>query len=245
MRFKKTIVFSIIILITFLTYMYFKDNKINYVVLGDSVAAGVNPYGEIGYSYADYFKEYLEDNKKLGRYIKGYATSGYTTSDIITDINTNKKIIENNTEINIREALRESDIVTISIGANDFLKGMSIDNINLNDITDYKNKINVITKDIDELLNLIRKYAKNKIILIGYYNPFPILFTSYEKNIDELFNYQDQKFQEICNNYNIDYISVYNEFKENSEYLPNPFDIHPNLKGYKAISDLIIKEYKK
>ena len=141
MRFKKTIVFSTILLLIFLIWTFFSGSSINYVALGDSVALGVNPYGEVGYSYADYFKDYLEENGKLGMYTKDFAVSGYTTSDIISDINTNKEINVNGKSVNIRECLREADIVTISIGANDFMKGINLSNFNLENGNFYKGKI--------------------------------------------------------------------------------------------------------
>ena len=83
MRFKKTIFLSIVVLVIFLTYLFFNDNRINYVVLGDSVAAGVNPYGGVGYSYSDYIKDYLCDKGKLKEYIKEYAFVEATIDEII------------------------------------------------------------------------------------------------------------------------------------------------------------------
>lgn len=243
MKFKKTIIFSIVILIVFCTWINFHGNNINYVVLGDSVPAGVNPYGEIGYSYADYFKDYLVSNKKDVNYIKGFAVSGYKTSNIINDINLNKELNVNGKDINIRRALRESDIVSISIGANDFIKNIDLNSFNLDNISIYQDKIDSIMVDVDEVLSLIRKYAKKEIYLVGYYNPFPILFSTYNDKLDTLFFYQDDKYIELCKKYNIKYISTYKLFKENPNFLPNPFDIHPNLDGHKAISKLIINEY--
>lgn len=243
MRFKKTIFVSIIVLVTFLIYLFFSDNRINYVVLGDSVAAGVNPYGEVGYSYSDYIKDYLKEKGQLKEYIKDYAVSGYTTKDVLEDLHNNKEIEIDGNKINIRHALREADLVTISIGANDFMKGLTIKNLDLSNSDYYKNKIDSIISDIDTVLTEVSKYAKNDVIVVGYYNPFNILFSSYESSLDEIFNYADLKYSKTCSNHGFKYVSVYSLFKENSDFLPNPFDIHPNLKGYSAIANLIIKEH--
>jgi len=243
LRFKKTIFLSIVVLVIFLTYLFFNDSRINYVVLGDSVAAGVNPYGGVGYSYSDYIKDYLYDKGKLKEYIKEYAVSGYTTRNVLDDLYNNREVDVGGRQINIRHALRESDLVTISIGANDFIKGVSLSNLDLSRSDTYKKKIDEIISEIDLVLREVRKYAKADIIVVGYYNPYNILFNSYENTLDDVFSYADLKYKEACDSYSIKYVSVYSLFKENSSFLPNPFDIHPNLKGYSAIANLIIDNY--
>jgi len=246
LRFKKTIIFSFIILVIFLTYVFFHDTKLNYVVIGDSLAAGQNPYGEkSGYGYADYIRDYLEENGRLKQYVKGFAVSGYTTDDVLADLSTNKKLLQDGHEVNLRQLLRESDIVTVSVGANDFMRGLSIDNLNLNDSKAYIEKIDGIMDNVKKTLVELRKYAKNQIIVIGYYNPFPLLYRSYESALDEIFEYADQEYEGLCALYDVEYVSVYHLFKENSDFLPNPFDIHPNLQGYKAIANSVIDKFLK
>lgn len=240
MRFKKTILFASILLITFLTYFFLADNKIRYVVLGDSLAAGQNPYGVVsGYGYADYLSDYLEENDQLKEYVKDYAVSGYTTSDILEDLKINREVKTDGRRINLRSVLRESDLVSISIGANDFIQAFNFKELKFEDISLYKKKIDLIMADIDRVLNEVRKYAKEEVVVIGYYNPFPFLFSSHEEELDSLFSYLDLSYEQVCSRYNIKYVSVYEEFKNNSVFLPNPFDIHPNIQGYKAICECI------
>lgn len=241
MRFKKTIVFSLIILVTFLTYLFFHDTKIQYVVLGDSLAAGQTPFGEkSGYGYSDYIKDYLEENNRLKSYIKEYAKSGYTTEDILEDLADNKKVYLEGHETNLRKALRESDLVTLSVGANDFMKDIRLDDLDLSNTDLYIQKVDAIMQSFHETLKEIRKYAKNKLVVVGYYNPFPLLFRTSEKEVDTLFRYIDNSFDAVCSLYDADYVSVYQLFKNHWEFLPNPFDIHPNLKGYEGIANLVI-----
>lgn len=242
MKLKKLIIFILIVLFIFFTYFFFKDEKLNYVSLGDSVAAGHNPYGQLGYGYTDYIKDYLESNNKLKDYAN-FAVSGYMTKDVINDIKNNREITIDNRTRNIREVLRESNVVTISIGANDFMSGITLNSLDLNDIDKYLKKIDGVSQDIDETLKIVREYAKQDIIVIGYYNPFPILYKTNTTKIDNLFNYADRKYIEICDKYDINFLSVYDLFKNNSKFLPNPFDIHPNIDGYKAIGNELIKTY--
>ena len=234
MKYKKIIVSLLILLSVLFIYNLCRSKKENYISLGDSVARGINSYGEDGYGYTDYLKDYLKKQSKLNLYVD-FSVSGYKTEDILEDININKKVTINNKEYNIRKSLRESTLVTISIGANDFLQAIDVENLSFNDITIYKNIISNIIPEIEKTLKEVRKYAKNKIIVIGYYNPIPFLFNTNEKEIDALFAYIDDSYHEITKKYDIEYLSMYETFKNNSSYLPNPMNIHPNVQGYEAI----------
>lgn len=227
----KLLILIILLLVVYLIYTFFKTDKLNYIALGDSVAEGMNPYGEIGYSYTDYIADYLKKERKLSSYTKKYTKSGYITENVINDI-------KNNNEL--KKDLRESNLVTISIGANDFLKNISIGEMSVDNIKEIKDKISVVFPNIEETIKEVRKYAKNQMIIVGYYNPIPFLFNTNGNDLDILFAYMDDEYRNIANKYNCDYVSLYMLFKNNSSYLPNPADIHPNLDGYKAISNEVI-----
>ena len=214
--------------------MFFKNDKINYIALGDSLAAGMNPYGEIGYSYTDYLADHLKRNKKLSYYTKEYAQSSYKTIDIIKDININNKL---------KKDLRESDLITLSIGGNDLLERIKINRLDVNNLLILKEDVIKILPKLEECIKEIRKYAKEQIIIIGYYNPMPFLFNTSGSDLDELFAYIDDEYKKIAEKYECKYISIYQLFKNNSNFLPNPADIHPNLEGYEAISEEVIKIY--
>ncbi len=228
----KILILILLLLIVYLIYIFFKNDKLNYIALGDSVAEGMNPYGEIGYSYTDYIANYLKKEKKLSYYTKKYTKSGYITENVINDI-------ENNNEL--KKDLRESDLVTISIGANDFLKYIKIGEMSVDNIREIKTKIATVFPNIEETIKEVKKYAKNQVIIVGYYNPIPFLFNTNGNDLDILFAYMDDEYQKIADKYDCDYVSLYLLFKNNSSYLPNPADIHPNLDGYKAISKEVIK----
>ena len=117
----------------FLIYSNTYKEEFNYVALGDSLAAGRNSYGVDDYGYADYVRDYLKQNDKLSSYAN-YAVSGYSTINIINDINYNRTIEVEETEIGLKRALRESDLVTISIGANDILQNINISSISYPEI---------------------------------------------------------------------------------------------------------------
>ena len=230
-KYRKYLILLAIVLSVFGIYHVFASSEINYIALGDSVAEGRNPYGEIGYGYADYLRDMLNEKKKLNYYQK-YAKSGYQTRDMIT------KIQEDN---QLKKDLRESDLVTISIGANDFLGKIDISNLSLDIIKSFKNIIEEIFPDVEECIKEVRKYAKGDLIIVGYYNPIPFLFNTSQKESDELFAYIDDEYQNIAKKYDAVYISNYQLFKENKDFLPNPLDIHPNIKGYQEMAEKIME----
>lgn len=226
----------ITILLVFEIYALGKTNKIYYVSLGDSLALGQNSYGKIDYGYSDYIKDYLQKSKKLAYYTKKYAHSGYTSSDLIKEINNNSEI---------KKDLREGDLLTLSIGANDLLHEIDLKKLEINKILSLKTKVDNIMPNLEHCLKEIRKYAKNRIVIVGYYNPIPFLFNTSGNDLDKLFAYIDEKYSVLAKKYNCEYISIYQLFKNNSNFLPNTSDIHPNSVGYREIAKIIIKKLKK
>ena len=129
-KYGKLIFLWAVIISTLLIYKLTYQQGYNYVALGDSLAAGMNSYGEENYGYSDYVKDYLNDKGLLKSYVDDFATSGYTIDALKDDIKYNKRVNINDDEVSIRKILRESDIVTISIGVRDFLEMFNVKNFN-------------------------------------------------------------------------------------------------------------------
>lgn len=155
---KKIIIITILgVIFSFLIYFYTRNDNLNIVALGDSIALGMTPYNIEGYSYNDYLKEEYKDKHKLNKYYE-FTGSGKTVKELIYEIKENKSITIKNETIEIQRAINEADILTISIGMDE----LSEDKITKNIINDYE-------EDITELLNLIKKLNNNKVIILGLY----------------------------------------------------------------------------
>lgn len=224
----------------FIIYKGTYKEQFNYVVLGDSLSAGRNPYGIDDYGYADYVRDYLKQKNKLGSYLS-YAISGYTIGDVKNDIDLNRSIKVNGKSQNIKKALRDSNIVTISIGGNDLLKGINISSMPqlVSNKEFLEQRIDDIIVKLDDLFRLIKKYAKGNIVVVGYYNPLPHL-EKYKNDMDKIISLIDKKYESLCNKHDIYYVEISKDISNNIDYLPNPLDIHLNKEGYKTISDSII-----
>ena len=229
---KKIIAIILILTSIFFIYLNTIDKKVYYLALGDSIAAGVTANATDTYGYSDYIKTYLENRDLLETYIDDFAVSGYRSIDLKRDIIDNKKITINDKNITLKNALIKADLITLSIGANDFFYYL---NANYNDVYDH---INDSLNDVESLFKLIREYCKEDIIVIGYYTPFQE-HTKLEL-MDTVIKFANKKLEELCIEYKMQFVDVFDLFKENN-YLPNPNDIHPSKEGYEAISKEIIK----
>lgn len=211
---KKIIVGIIVIVSIFLIYTLLEDNKVYYVSISDRTSLAA----DIEYGYKNHIKEYLDENNKLEKYIDIYDPDVRIT-DIIRDIKENKKC-ENKTFKNI---LIKADLITLSLGYNDLIS--KIDKYNNYDMHKY---IDTYLNDLEELFTLLRMYDKEKIIMIGYYNP-------YSSSYNNMINYINNKVENLCLKYKIDFIDIF----DMKEYIDNNYII---IEGQHIIFDRI-REY--
>ncbi len=230
----KFIIFLLIIILIYLIYRTNNYNNLTYISLGDAYALGVDSYNRIDYGYSDYLKDYLIENKELNFYTKAYSSKDMSIEKLYNAIITNKKMIYNNKKLNLKELIRESDFLTLTIGLNDLLYKISItpnlSNKKLDQILDELDQS--FTKLIDE----IKKYYYNDIYYIGYYE---------SKYYNKYINYSLKKLNErLSKNPNIIFISTEQLFKNKPNLTSNTSLPYPNSQGYKEIANLIISKIK-
>lgn len=92
-----------------------EKNAVHYAAFGDSLAAGVLSDNTIGLSYADYIAQDLQRVDLLGSYEKPYAVPGATSQNMLD------ALMDRDMQIKIAS----KDMITITIGANDFLQVLS------------------------------------------------------------------------------------------------------------------------
>ena len=227
---KKILTIIIIALAVLLIYLGFKDKDIYYLSIGDSLANGVNSLGVKDYGYADYVKDYLDNNDLLDNYAT-LTSNNKRSIDLIKDIEENVKITVGNKEKTIQNALIKADIITISIGMNDLFSNITFNNdFSTNDLY---NKLDEVAIDLEKLFKLLRDYSKEEIIFVGFYNCLK------DEELEEFFYYANDRISKLANSYNIDYLNIYEEFN-NSSYFDSVIDSFPNKKGYQAISSKIM-----
>ena len=238
---KKIFCLLILIIIVYTIYYFNHTEKINYISIGDSLSLGMDANGNTNYGYSKYIANYLKDKNMLKKYNNTFSSSGTRITDLLNDIKINKTITKNNQSLSIKKCLRESNLVTLSIGTDDILSKITFSTNTVETLTN-ENIIEIANsnlKSLDSLLNEIRKYAKGNIILIGYYNTI-------DNNsiiIERLYSYLITKTKKITAKYDIEYLDIYNTFKKNKDYLPNPTNFYPSTRAYEDIANKIIEKY--
>ena len=210
---KKILLIIFVFFIVFLIYYFNADEKTYYVSLGDYLSYGINNFEKIGNGYSENIKRKYESN--LRNYVNYSTYDDYRVMDLINDINYNKDIIYNNKEYKIQNLLIKANLITLSIGMNDLIYKKNID-------YDY---VDNLLKDIDDLFILMRKYNKDEIYFLGFYNII---------NNSQLIEYTNKKLINICNKNKIKYIDIsgLNNYIINGTY--------PTKEGYMYITDRIL-----
>ncbi len=230
-RYCKLIILFLVILIIYFIFKNNNSNNITYISLGDHLALGVNSYEGVDYGYSDYVKDYLAKEKELKFYTKAYASKDMSIDRLYSSIITNEKMTYKNKKLSLKEIIRESDFLTLTVGINDLIYKMSITNNMSND------KLDIILEEIrvsfDRLISEIKKYYHNDIYFVSYYeNPYYSNYT----------NYAIRKLNRVLEeNKDIIFISTEELFKDRS-LVSSPRSPFPNSKGYKKISELIIEK---
>lgn len=194
---KKILIIGLVLLSIFLIYLANMDKKVYYVALGDSLER-VYVNDEEVYGYSHYVKNYLKKDNLLERYVDDFAKVDTRITEIINDINNNKKITTNKGSFSLKNALIKADLITVNISSNDVYNKLNGDNVIYNAVYDY---IDDLASDLDNLFKLMREYCKEDIVMVGPYNPFA-------DNNDKLdvYEYFNKKYKDVCAEYDIIYV---------------------------------------
>ena len=221
---KKILFLLIIFILVFLIYILNVDKKIYYLALGDDIAIGRTSNGNIIASYTSSLNNYLIENNYYEKDITAFINFGYRTTDLLNDIINNKKLNIDNKDIAIKHAIIKADIITVSIGQNDFLNY-------LDDYDLLRQNIIKLRIDMDNLLKELRSISKEPIILIGIYNS-----KINDLNIYKVLLELNSLYENTAKKYNITYLNIFREIS-NSKYIDG---LYPNELGYNIISDKLL-----
>ncbi len=208
------------------------SKKLNYVLLGDSIAFGsgiANPgdacYGKIvantnGYNY------------------RNYGVDGATTSALLRRIG----------EADVAQAIKNADIISISTGGNNFLLGNMfwiIVNTLFGGTKAIDDVVDGVYADLCQIIPAIKKLnPKATILLQTLYNPWKMAGISalYQKATDALNSCFRKYLKENPGAFEIAEVAA--AFAASDKDLIAFDTIHPNAEGNKVIARVILKKLK-
>lgn len=208
-----------------------------YVALGDSLAFGIQSDGERGDSYADYIADNLENIYHLESYTKKFAVPGLTTDGLLVQLSTN---------VEAQQAVANADLITLTIGANDFLDVLKTNPEVLNDSTKVNELFNKVQDNYIQIMGTIRILNPDvNVYLQGYYNPFYAYPEEEKTKLTQLMQSLNKMIQGIAVGSGSGFVPTYDAIETNyPNYLPNPQNVHPGPAGYQVIADEFWKQIK-
>jgi glucan-binding YG repeat protein/lysophospholipase L1-like esterase len=208
--------------------------QVEYVALGDSLAAGMTPQGvdrpvlngvDPDWGYPNYIAEKFGKTYQLLDF-DNYGVSGYKTDDVIAQLN----------NPDIQKEIKEATHLTIDIGANDLLPVLPAIQ---KDPTTAPAEIGKIAAKINAILTGIDQLNPNvKVYVMGYYNSFPYLPQEQQAQLLPLlaaFNGQIQAQAVGHGDTFVPTLQVINT-ADFEKYLPNRDNIHLSLAGYQVVA---------
>lgn len=214
---------SLIIISLSVYFIYYKTYNSYYQIttIGDRLSQGNNTKNKDN-NYIEYYKEYLKQEKN-----KVIIDSAYTKKN--QTIESYLQLLKNSPKA--KRKLIDSNIVIITLGYNDLIYNLSIEEEKNNNT--LKSIIKKIKKDYNELIDEINKYYHKDIIVVGYNKNYNDSYIN--KGIIEL-NKVLKDNKKVC------FIDTYNLLINRYKYYSNSNSFYPNDNGYYEITKKIISK---
>ncbi|SPF42916.1 exported hypothetical protein [Candidatus Desulfosporosinus infrequens] len=217
--------------------------KLNYVALGDSLAAGYAPNGSIGKGYTDYLADDIRAAGLLGEYDNRYAVPGFTSQDILAELQDDKHtdLPGSPDSLGINKRLALANIITLDIGANDLLDAVKI-NVQTGTVTYNPETIMSLPaqvgSNVKDIITQIKKDSPTaQIYLMGYYNPFWALPQESQDILNITLSQLNTALNTAASSTGATFVPTQEAIAVNLQgYLPDLYDIHPNQEGYRVIA---------
>ncbi|MDZ5472440.1 SGNH/GDSL hydrolase family protein [Bacillus sp. 31A1R] len=210
------------------TFAFFSNGK-KIVAIGDSLTQGVGDETDSG-GYVGILNHTFEDNN-LDISIQNFGKRGNRTDQLLKRLETEE----------VASAVKDADIMLITIGANDIMKVIrsNYTNLKIEPFQEEKKKyvvrLTAIFNKINELNPDIQVY------LIGFYNPFERYFGDIEQ-LDMILNDWNEAGELVTEEYeNINYIPTKDLFSHSSINLLADDNFHPNTIGYKLMAQRVLE----
>jgi lysophospholipase L1-like esterase len=204
-----------------------KDQKV--VAIGDSLTEGIGDETGNG-GYVGILNHTFEDNN-FNITVENFGKKGNRTDQLL-------KRLEKE---DIASAIKEADMVIITIGANDIMNVLKSNFMNVTmepfqeERVNYIERLKAIFSKINEL------NPDTQIYLIGLYNPFERHFGEI-KELGMIIDNWNDAGKSLAEEYdNVRYIPTKDLFSNANLDLLAEDDFHPNTSGYKLMAERVLE----
>lgn len=221
------VLFSVLVPVT----VFASESSLNYLVLGDSIGVGA---GVINPDEASYGRIVADTN---GYNYKNHAVSGYNSGAMLAHIKLP----------HVRKAIKEADIISVSIGGNDFLTSnmvqLGFEAAVLKNFSTFDKIAERFYKNYCKIIGEIKELNPNAVILAQtLYNPMSNALDSfYQEGVNRLNSCYLRYLSEHSGSIVI--VNVANAFEGHPEYIANDC-VHPNAQGNVVIARLVLETLK-
>ena len=225
---KMKIIAVLIFFTIVLVFSYSKTNKdeINYTILGDKELFSNNI---ISKNFTDLIYDELQKEKNFGFYSQDFIKDDIRIIDVINQIQDNEEI----DNISVQNILKKTNLLILSVGSNEINYKLSKTDINENTDKIIYNYLDEVLNDYIKLLNIIKKYTNENIIVLGYYNDTNNI------NNNKYYDYINKRIEKYTKNNNIQFINLFNILNKNNDYLTKTSKIYITNEGNLAIFNKI------
>lgn len=228
MKIKKILVMSIAVFLVFLIYLTTIDKKIYLLTLSTNTSFDLLNSINEKKDYNILVNNYLKDKNILEKNINSYISDSDRIVDIIDKIEENYTINIDNKKQTIKNALIKADLLTVDIGINELQTKLLLKNNTNEEIYEYIDQLMI---DYKKLLEILREYCKEDIVLIGYY--------SSDYNYEKYIGYFNEKLNNLASKYDIIFIDTNNLYQKNNlKYETEEVDIAAEI--VKIIEDILL-----
>ena len=208
---------------------YFSNTETDVVAIGDSLTQGVGDETDNG-GYVGIIDDIVNENKQVVTF-ENFGKRG----------NRSDQMLERMEYPDIDDALKDADIILMTIGANDIMKILR-DNITDLQIEAFKDeRINYEKRLRDIFDGMVDRNDQADIYLIGFYNPFKQFIPVRE--LDTIVDEWNKTGEDLAEEYDqIEFIPTKDLFDEaDDDELLSDDSFHPNLEGYQLMAKRILE----
>lgn len=222
------VVLALIMCLSFAAFAAEDEQPLNYVILGDSIGWGA---GVLNSDEAVFGKIVADTN---GYNFKNDAVNGYTTSDLLRHLNKEE----------IAADVAAADIISVSIGGNNFLRGNMqalIEQANNGDFSGFDKIAENFYPEFSAIIERIKELNPDAVILAQtLYNPgADYIKEIYQQGADRLNAGYRRYLDENPGAYEL--LEVADAFVGHPEYVAADY-IHPSAKGNEVIAKIVLEK---